>query len=47
MGHDLVVREEDFAAGYFARPNGIMVDAATGLLHGGVNSHRLAWAMGH
>ena len=46
MGHILELREEGYAASSFGRPNGILVDHASGLLRGGVNQYKPAWASG-
>jgi gamma-glutamyltranspeptidase/glutathione hydrolase len=35
-GHDLMVVDREFG---FARPNAIVIDPATGLLHGGIDGH--------
>ena len=35
-GHDLKVVDREFG---FARPNAIVIDPATGLLHGGIDGH--------
>jgi len=46
LGHDVVVREESLSTSYFARPNGVLVDPATGELRGGVNQYKPALAIG-
>ena len=46
-GHVLKVHEENASSFRFARPGGILVDEATGALHGGVHQFTPAWAMGY
>ncbi len=46
MGHQLDVREENLAASGFGRPNGILIDSDNGVLRGGVNQYKPAWALG-
>jgi gamma-glutamyltranspeptidase/glutathione hydrolase len=46
LGHEVTVREESFSTSYFARPNGVLVDPATGELRGGVNQYKPALAVG-
>ena len=46
MGHDLVVWEEHLSAGFFARPNGILVDENTGELRAGVFQYNPSTAVG-
>jgi gamma-glutamyltranspeptidase/glutathione hydrolase len=45
-GHFVEVREESLTVSQFARPNGIMIDHASGTLTGGVNQYVPAWAVG-
>jgi gamma-glutamyltranspeptidase/glutathione hydrolase len=45
-GHELVLREESPVQSSFSRPNGIMVDPATGALRGGVTPFGPATAIG-
>jgi gamma-glutamyltranspeptidase/glutathione hydrolase len=45
-GHTVEVRDELFTASQFARPNGVMLNAETGMLTGGVNQYVSAWASG-
>ncbi|MCB0154619.1 MAG: gamma-glutamyltransferase, partial [Anaerolineae bacterium] len=46
-GYPVVVREEDFLSSYFARPNGILLDRQTGLLHSGVEPYKMSTAVGY
>ncbi len=46
MGHQLDVREETFTTSLFGRPNCIRIYPERGELRGGVNQHKVAWAMG-
>ncbi|MEZ4571104.1 MAG: gamma-glutamyltransferase family protein [Thermomicrobiales bacterium] len=46
MGHDLTLREDSLSANHFARPSGIMIDAADGLLRAGVHQYTPATAIG-
>jgi gamma-glutamyltranspeptidase / glutathione hydrolase len=46
LGHEVIVREETFSTSHFARPNGVLVDATTGELRGGVNQYKPALAIG-
>lgn len=46
LGHDLSVQEETFSTTYFGRPNMVMVDPGSGMLLGGVNQYKPAYAMG-
>jgi gamma-glutamyltranspeptidase/glutathione hydrolase len=45
-GHRLLRREDTLAEMHFARPNGILIDQGTGLLHGGVFQFSPATAIG-
>lgn len=46
LGHRLIPREDSLAEMHFARPNGILIDPATGLLRGGVFQFTPATAIG-
>jgi gamma-glutamyltranspeptidase/glutathione hydrolase len=46
MGHDLVVQTETVATSYFGRPNGVVVDEATGTVRGGVSPFKPYYAVG-
>ncbi|HET8626237.1 MAG TPA: gamma-glutamyltransferase, partial [Thermomicrobiales bacterium] len=46
LGHRVQVLEESFHAYHFATPLGILIDPATGRLHGGVDPFRLSEAAG-
>jgi gamma-glutamyltranspeptidase/glutathione hydrolase len=46
MGHDLVVQTETVATSYFARPNGVVVDDAAGVVRGGVSPFKPYYAIG-
>jgi len=46
IGHDVTVHEDNLGGGHFARPNGIMVDDATGELRAGVFQFTPAAAVG-
>ncbi|MDI3340621.1 MAG: gamma-glutamyltransferase [Sphaerobacter sp.] len=45
-GHPLVPREDSLSSSFFARPNGILIDPATGELRGGVFPYTPATAVG-
>jgi gamma-glutamyltranspeptidase / glutathione hydrolase len=45
-GHELLVREETAAQSVLARPNGLLIDHETGLIHGGATPFGPASAMG-
>ena len=45
MGHELVLRNENLSTSFFARPNGVSIDAA-GVLRGGVFPFTPATAIG-
>ena len=45
-GHTVEALEESFVTANFARPVGISVDAATGVLRSGVDALRMAGAVG-
>ena len=45
-GHEVVVREDVIGTSWFARPNGVLIDPANGLLHGGVFQLTPATAVG-
>ena len=47
IGHDVVLREETFLSSYFGRPNGVLIDRDTGLLHGGVEPYKMSTAIGY
>lgn len=47
LGHRVQVLEESFHAYHFATPLGILIDPATGRLHGGVDPFRLSEAAGY
>jgi len=47
MGHVLEVRERSFLRGLFASPTGILVDEATGRLHGGADPYSSGIAAGY
>ena len=46
LGHQVTVVEETFSTSHFARPNGVLVDRASGTLRGGVNQYKPATAAG-
>ena len=46
LGHQLLRREDTLAEMHFARPNGILIDQGTGMLHGGVFQFSPAAAIG-
>ena len=46
-GHRLKVQEENASSFRFARPGGIRIDPATGVLTAGVHQFTPAWAMGY
>src|SRR5262245_21827192 len=46
IGHDVTVCEDNLGGGHFARPNGIMVDEATGELRGEIFQFTPATAIG-
>ena len=46
IGHEVTVCADDLSGGQFARPSGIVVDAATGELHAGVFQFTPATAIG-
>lgn len=46
MGHELAVRNDVLGTSWFARPNGVMIDAATGEFRGGVFAFTPAMASG-
>jgi gamma-glutamyltranspeptidase / glutathione hydrolase len=45
-GHDLNVQTETFSTSLFGRPNGVLVDPASGRLRGGVNPFKPYFAVG-
>jgi gamma-glutamyltranspeptidase/glutathione hydrolase len=47
IGHNIVLREETFLSSYFGRPNGVLIDRDTGLLHGGVEPFKMSTAIGY
>jgi len=46
-GHQVAVREEHFLSSYFARPNGILVNRESGMLHSGVEPYKMSTAIGY
>jgi hypothetical protein len=46
LGHRLLPREDSLSEMHFARPNGILVDPASGALRGGVFQFTPATAIG-
>ncbi len=46
LGHTLTAERETFATSLFGRPNGVLVDPATGRLRGGVNVYKPYYAVG-
>lgn len=46
LGHHLVEREDSLAEMHFARPNGVLLNKETGMLHGGVFQFTPATAIG-
>ena len=46
LGHQVTVQTESFATSFFARPNGILIDPASGRLRGGIDPFRPYYVMG-
>ncbi|HLZ09617.1 MAG TPA: gamma-glutamyltransferase, partial [Chloroflexota bacterium] len=46
LGHELTILSESVGTSSFGRPNGILIDPASGRIHGGVYPYRPYYAVG-